>query len=316
LCGAVGREIFQDAVASVEEILIQRDEWIEWSFCASDGDTAGLLQLISENLVDFKIDTEGTRSSRASLDWNSKKADDDNIETAIQVRVSNRYLSKPVPTLEASPLQEPVDFDEDRADNTKHGSLIDGAPACCRREMIGGVVDCRACLDEQWNSVNASLVEEEQRKAEHLLSSVGQAGHAGLKKDALMVRAVLQIHDWLGAYDTEFQTTCRMTMEELYPIIRKMTNAAIPLVYWMGYGPELSLVSSCHLVKWTLTISDSPLTRIFAKRWLDITGTKIGDVWESAVRAVVNSIVFRPGISQVRHSRRKMVKLIDVFCTG
>jgi oxalate---CoA ligase len=94
-----------------------------------------------------------------------------------------------------------------------------------------------------------------------------------------------------------------MTMEGLYPIIRKMTNAAIPLVYWMGYGPELSLVSSCHLAKWTLTISDSPLTRIFAKRWLDITGTKISDIWESAVRAVVNSIVFRPGISQVRHSK-------------
>jgi oxalate---CoA ligase len=196
LGGAVGREVFQDAIASVEEMLTQRDEWIEWSFCASDGDTAGLLQLITENLVDFKIETEGTRPSRASLDWNSKKADDDNIETAIQVRVSNRDLYKSESALEGSPLQEPMDFDEDRADCSKHGSLTDGAPACCRREVIGGVVDCRACLDEQWNSINATLAGEEQSKAEYLLSSVGRAGHAGLKKEALMVRTVLQNHDW------------------------------------------------------------------------------------------------------------------------
>jgi len=47
-------------------------------------------------------------------------------------------------------------------------------------------------------------------------------------------------------------------------------------------------------------ISKNPSTRIFPRRWFDLTGKKALDVWESALKAVVGVVVFRPGVSQVR----------------
>ena len=44
-------DLFQDAVA-LEDLLSQQDEaWEEWPLTASDGDTAALIELVSENKV-------------------------------------------------------------------------------------------------------------------------------------------------------------------------------------------------------------------------------------------------------------------------
>ncbi|KAJ3936613.1 MAG: hypothetical protein NXY57DRAFT_885326 [Lentinula lateritia] len=68
-------------------------------------------------------------------------------------------------------------------------------------------------------------------------------------------------------------------------------------LHWVGYNNTL-LVSSAHAASWTVALSDSPLIRVFPRRWLDIFGKKVIDVWEAALRAVIGAIVFRPGISQ------------------
>ena len=39
---------------------------------------------------------------------------------------------------------------------------------------------------------------------------------------------------------------------------------------------------------------------VFPRRWLDIYGRKLKEVWEAAVRAVLGLVLLRPGISQVR----------------
>ena len=77
-----------------------------------------------------------------------------------------------------------------------------------------------------------------------------------------------------------------------------MTESSVPLLFWAGYA-TLVLVSSAYLKNWTVLVSESPARRIFPRRWLDISGVKIVNFWEAALRAVMGVIIFRPGISQV-----------------
>lgn len=77
-----------------------------------------------------------------------------------------------------------------------------------------------------------------------------------------------------------------------------MLTANIPLVYWVGYD-EMRLISTQCAAKWAVVTQQDPLTRIFPRRWLDLKGQKIADFWQSALRAVMSTVVFRPGISQV-----------------
>lgn len=61
------------------------------------------------------------------------------------------------------------------------------------------------------------------------------------------------------------------------------------------------LVSADHIRPWTVTIvdGDQPKAMVLPRRWLDIHGMRINDVWEAALRAVVGIILLRPGVSQV-----------------
>lgn len=80
-----------------------------------------------------------------------------------------------------------------------------------------------------------------------------------------------------------------------------MVNADVPLAFWTGYS-EVVLVSSRHLSTWSVLISeaDTGCVRVFPRRWLDIEGRMMSEVWEAARRAVMGIILFRPGITQVR----------------
>lgn len=84
--------------------------------------------------------------------------------------------------------------------------------------------------------------------------------------------------------------------------------AAAPLAYWTGYAAVV-LVSAGAIRPWTVTVyntesADSPgsaerKSMIFPRRWLDIYGRKLSEVWEAALRAVLGLVLLRPGISQV-----------------
>lgn len=77
-----------------------------------------------------------------------------------------------------------------------------------------------------------------------------------------------------------------------------MTGEQHPFLHWVGYNSTL-LVSAAYAGSWTVALSQSPVFRIFPRRWLDIFGKKVLDVWEAALRAVIGAIVSRPGLSQV-----------------
>lgn len=61
----------------------------------------------------------------------------------------------------------------------------------------------------------------------------------------------------------------------------------------------MHLVSAAHMHPWTVITSEAPLTRMAPRRWLDISGRKMFDIWEAGIRAVTAMVLFRPGISQV-----------------
>ena len=100
----------------------------------------------------------------------------------------------------------------------------------------------------------------------------------------------------------------------LYSVVQRMTEGPIPLAHWTGYN-SIALVSSAAIRPWTVTVDDIPVgdperpstsdapapkSMIFPRRWLDIYGRKLDDVWESALRAVLGLVLLHPGVSQVR----------------
>ncbi|KAG6866027.1 hypothetical protein C0991_009436 [Blastosporella zonata] len=279
LGGTIPRDTFQDAIA-LEELSLQDDSWREWPLLATDGDSAALIQLVSENKVEFKVDTSHAQSCRPTLDWNSKKADDDQIETAVHVRTVAALIPQPqpIPSPQSSPTQMSMDLPVEL--NPAHGQSVDGGVASCRRLNNIGLADCMVCLEDEWVYFNDSLLPEERELAMHVLTIVRHGAEHGVTKCHLRMN-----------------TNVSVTSEHLFSIVKKMTEASVPMLFWTGYS-SLVLVSSQYIRNWTVLISENPATRIFPRRWLDISGCKIVDFWEAAFKAVMGVVVFRPGVTQ------------------
>jgi transcription factor C subunit 3 len=85
--------------------------------------------------------------------------------------------------------------------------------------------------------------------------------------------------------------------------IQELTETTVPLVYWTGYA-SLVIVTTPFIKYWSTTISETPLQRVFPRRWLDSDGRKIREFWKAALKAVLGLVIFRPGISLVGISQR------------
>jgi transcription factor C subunit 3 len=64
--------VFQDAL-SFDDSVSLGDEWKDWPLTASDGDLVALLELVSNDRVEFNIDTSALQGNCNSADWQSKK---------------------------------------------------------------------------------------------------------------------------------------------------------------------------------------------------------------------------------------------------
>ncbi|KAJ8462329.1 hypothetical protein ONZ51_g10973 [Trametes cubensis] len=311
LGGQLPREVFQDASA-LEELLSQQEDphqWQEWSLLASDGDTAFVIELTSENKVQFEVDTSHPRSMRSIIDWNSKKADDDDIETDIRVR----YLDIVGPPPELSVPEVPIeplnpggeDMQVDTPSHAEHGVRADGESAFCRR-TTEGLVDCPACLDEAEALLLRELNQEERSVAGKILTVLREAGPAGLTKQTLLVHLDPFPH------------------RAARSVVQRMSEAAVPLAYWTGYA-AIVLVSAAHIRPWAVAVPDAENAEakslVLPRRWLDIYGRKLLDVWEAAMRAVVGAILLRPGISQAEirwrlrsvYDRQEVVEILQTL---
>ncbi|TBU34929.1 hypothetical protein BD311DRAFT_828299 [Dichomitus squalens] len=309
LGGQLHRELFQDASA-LEELIVQQqqgdglnaphEQGQEWSLLATDGDTAFLLELTSENKVRFDVDTTHPQKMRSNIDWNSKKADDDDIETAIRVQYldvsgpSRDALSEPSAEPSGIEVEAEMDMDDEHS-LREHGTLADGEQAFCRRTSEG-LIDCQACLEQARKSLFRGLNTDEQATVDKIIAALDEAGPTGLTKQELLAKL-------------EF-----VRGDTLHTVVQRMTEGPVPLAHWTGYNAVV-LVSSAAIRKWTVIVNDNateepeqpsmseaPVLKsmIFPRRWLDIYGRKLHDVWESALRAVLGLVLLHPGISQVR----------------
>ncbi|PPQ63697.1 hypothetical protein CVT24_004277 [Panaeolus cyanescens] len=278
--GNIAREVFQDSTALLEAIDPNDNSWHEWPLTATDGDCATLIQLVSENKVVFNVDTSVPQTARIALDWNSKKADDDQIETAISVRYHSIDLRQDVSDkdfgvqkLETSSEVQvaPAELSGD------HGRSSENKDACCGL-VSQGLVDCIACLHGAWWRLRNSLDGDIQSDAGWLIEMVKERGAEGLSKNEL--------------------TALSETRASRIPrLVSLLTEGSIPQLYWTGYETPV-LVSAYFIGKWSVTTCGDTVTYVFPRRWLDIRGIKVPDYWQAALRAVVGLVVFRPGISQ------------------
>ncbi|KAF4572584.1 hypothetical protein EYR36_007092 [Pleurotus pulmonarius] len=273
LGGSIPFDTFQDAVALDEDVYLQQESsWRTWPLLGTDGDLMSLLQQVSDNKVDFRIDSSAARTARAEVEWNSKKADDDHIETAIEVRFLGMDVETNASPSPSAPILD-VNNETDHASN--HGISYDGSITSCGRAHPG-LTSCQSCLAEATDIFISTLSEAETSVAHQLLAALQEAGEKGLARPG-------QLHD---SYSSEY----------ILELVGRMTDASVPLAFWAGYVKPV-LVSSHHLRAWSVFVSEDPARRVLPRRWCDISGQKVTDGWDAALRAVTSAIHFRPGLS-------------------
>lgn len=120
-----------------------------------------------------------------------------------------------------------------------------------------------------------------------------------IKTDGSFCFKKFSIKCWL-MYIIQFpSSTASSRLQKLFTV-NQMVEASIPQVYWTGYE-SLILVSAHFIAKWGVNVSKDPMSSLFPRRWLDIKGNKVSSFWHAALRSVMGSVIFRPGISQVNN---------------
>ncbi|KAG1769612.1 hypothetical protein EDD22DRAFT_1048040 [Suillus occidentalis] len=276
--GSIHGDLFQDAVA-LDDVFSEQVEGMEWPLLASDGDTAALLQLVSENQVNFIIDTAQSRNARTRLDWNSKKADDDDIETSIQVRLNaldgddnEGSGSTILPSYESrlDPTTTPPD------EIMQHGKTVTGVDAACAEKTQSRIVDCVLCIESTLSEFVADLDGEQRMLARNIFDQAKASSESGSSKLHYLA---------LGAGDV------------VMDLLQRMSQTSPPLILWAGYSAPV-IVSCLYARPWTVEITKEPKTLALPRRWLDIRGGTIRETWNAALHAVVGIVFFHPGIPQ------------------
>jgi hypothetical protein len=299
--GLIHGDLFQDAVA-LDEVFAEQVGNLEWPLLASDGDIAALLQLVSEEQVNFIIDTAQLRNARIRLDWNSKKADDDDIETSIQVRLNaldgddnegNESAILPSYESRLNPTNTPPDEDMQR----QHGKTVTGADAACAKKTRSRIVDCVLCAESTFSEFVVDLDGEHRKLAQNIFDQANASSELGSSKSHYLA---------FGAGDV------------VMDLLQRMSQTSPPLILWAGYSAPV-IVSCLHARPWTVEIIREPKTLALPRRWLDIRGDIIRETWNAALHAVVGIIFFHPGISQTELRWRLRAvcdrqELVDIIC--
>ncbi|EJD42971.1 hypothetical protein AURDEDRAFT_185760 [Auricularia subglabra TFB-10046 SS5] len=291
LGGWLSAELALDAVALDNAVAREedQDEWREWSATATDGDTAAFLRMVVNDEVDVDIDLVNYAAARESLDWNSRKVDDGQIEGVVSWRCKRKpgQVSKDVEMSEADAL----DLD---ASSEQHGLTAAQAPACCHVTVQDAavVVDCAKCLEQ---SLAARMRAAPNDTVRDLLAALVQGAEAA---------------GWRGLTRAELSSS---TVQFPTELVRRLTSGPVALLFWTGYD-NARLVHTNFTGHWTVQLGgdsdDAPLRKLLPRRWIDIRGRVIEDVWNAAVRAVSGLVQLRPGVTQA-DVRAKLVTLYD-----
>lgn len=107
------------------------------------------------------------------------------------------------------------------------------------------------------------------------------------------------------------ETICSRDLGKLSALIGRLIGASLPIAFWTGYN-EVVLVSSQYVDEWSVVLAqdDTSCARAFPRRWLDIHGRRMNDIWDAACRAAVGTVLLHPAVSQVRHGSCNLRGLI------
>ncbi|KAJ1300711.1 hypothetical protein OPQ81_002356 [Rhizoctonia solani] len=255
LKGEFASSMYPDAAAARDNLeCLQADEWMDIDLTDEDGEIAAYLQLVSNNLVDINIDTEVPRAGRRQIGWQSKKVDDENLETRISIRLNSRDMSTTsIPNSLTS---------------RQHGDI----------EHSLDTTNVMSC-----HELNHGDELDEYPREESLMNAIDSAGPAGLP--------VTRITD--------------LPNVNLPSALITLTKANPPQAYALGYD-QARIVSTQYLSDWVVEIPtaiDEPNQMeskfIFPRRWLDIYGNMLEDIWTMAVRTVMGSFIYRPCMSEL-----------------
>jgi hypothetical protein len=149
------------------------------------------------------------------IDWNSKKVDDDQVESRVLYRArppsSNLTVSTKttynqseqacsetaaqspearslVPWVQADSADHPA-TDDTHVHLHGHGLRADGGAASCAKETFG-VIDCRACVADSRELLLRAAAESDKAAMEGLITLVEEAGGGGLPQDDLSVSSI------------------------------------------------------------------------------------------------------------------------------
>ncbi|KAG9314611.1 hypothetical protein JVU11DRAFT_5415 [Chiua virens] len=276
--GPFPRDLLQDAI-SLEDIVVERvvDE-MEWPLIASEGDIATLLQLVSEDQIDFTIDLSQSQAARQKLDWNSKRADDEDIETSLRLRFSRATVVDP-PAGGVQSQSHEGSAVQPQFEGEIHGTTFDGEEAACILKTETGFINCSSCLNKAFSTFTSGLVQSDRDLARQIFDRARSLKEPGLGKSlCLSSEAGLEQHSlWLA---------------------HRMTLTSPPILYW-AYFNTPTLVAGDYCGAWSVVVSDDPLTLISPRRWLDLRGYRLDGAWETALQAVVGVVFQHPGISQI-----------------
>ena len=81
-------------------------------------------------------------------------------------------------------------------------------------------------------------------------------------------------------------------------VLESLMDNTIPLIVRVGHVRS-RIVCSSQSAPWTVMVNEEPRINELPRRWLNLSGEKVREMWRAALRAVIGTIVFRPGISQV-----------------
>jgi hypothetical protein len=94
----------------------------------------------------------------------------------------------------------------------EHGTTEDGSAACCKRVNQDSLIDCAACLEEEWGALYGSIGGKDRDQFQLILDAVTGSGAKGITKRDLLVGPPHSgsFFDANGNYDRQkrdYQTT-------------------------------------------------------------------------------------------------------------
>jgi hypothetical protein len=69
----------------------------------------------------------------------------------------------------------------------EHGTTEDGSAACCKRVNQDSLIDCAACLEEEWGALYGSIGGKDRDQFQLILDAVTGSGAKGITKRDLLV---------------------------------------------------------------------------------------------------------------------------------